>query len=102
MMTGNSISTDFPSDFPDRAKYITTTDTAFVAWLDMNHGIRPVALVIDDKKGIWCLPLSHEDQKGKWMLFKESEYYRHHVKHREYLRLLHEIMGNSKEAPRKS
>lgn len=93
-MNGNSINKNFPADFPDRNKYITTTDTAFVAWLDMNHGVRPVSIVVDDKKGIWCLPMSQEEQKDKWVRFRESEYYKHHVKHREYLRILHEHMKN--------
>jgi len=96
MITGDSISKNLPSDFPDRSKYITTTDTAFVTWLDMNHGVRPISLVINEqRKGTWCLPMSQEDQKAKWMLFKESEYYRHHVRHREYLRLLHDTMGDN-------
>jgi len=93
MLKEDSISNNFPPDFPDRSKYITTTDTAFVAWLDMNHGIRPVALVNGGSKGTWCLPMSRDDQTSKWMLFKESEYFKHHVKHREYLRLVHSVMG---------
>jgi hypothetical protein len=99
MVHVNSISTKYPEDYPDVNKYATTTDTAFVAWLDMNHGIRPVAVVNGDAKGVWCLPISQDEQRQKWLSFRESEYFKHHIKHREYLRLVHSVLRSVAETP---
>jgi hypothetical protein len=91
MTQQNMIPSTLPPDYLDNQDYYSVaSDTAFIAWLDLNYGIRPVALIMADLRGTWILAMPNAEKMEKFKLFRESEYFKHHLMHRHYLKAIKE------------